>query len=130
MRLSLICDQLEKIAPASLADEWDNIGLLVGNPDVDVNRVAVALEATEATVDSALAKQAGLLVVHHPPLFNPLKKIDLSSPPGSVVAQAIRGGLGIFAAHTNFDAVSGGLNDELASRLGLATTRPALPASW
>jgi dinuclear metal center YbgI/SA1388 family protein len=107
-----------------MAQSYDNVGLLIGNPTSDVTRVAIALEATEATIATAAAKGAQLLVVHHPPIFKPLANIDLSSPEGRVIESALRNNVAVFAAHTNFDTVEGGMNDVLAERLGLSETVP------
>ena len=128
----MICEALEQIAPGKLAEEYDNTGLLLGNPAANIKTIAIALEATEQTVDAAIAKGANLLVVHHPFLFKPIKKIDLSSVTGKIISRAIGSSLAIWTAHTNFDSVKGGLNDALADLLelrSLSTIAPALPES-
>ena len=66
---------MEDLAPAKLAEEWDNPGLNVGNPDAEVKKILVALDATEAVIDEAVEKGADMIVTHHPLLFHPVKKI-------------------------------------------------------
>ena len=129
MRLSMICEALEQIAPGKLAEEYDNTGLLLGNPTAKIESIAIALEATEQTVQAAIEKGADLLVVHHPFLFKPIKKIDLSTPSGQIISKAIGSSLAIWVAHTNFDAVKDGMNDALAALLDLKNLSLIEPAA-
>ncbi|BCS52281.1 GTP cyclohydrolase 1 type 2 [Geobacter sp. SVR] len=86
---------------------------------MEVSRIMVALDATQAVVDDALSAGCQLLVTHHPLLFKPQKVISTATTQGRLVHTAIRGGLAIFSMHTNYDIDDGGLNDVLAERLGL-----------
>ncbi|MDL2286181.1 Nif3-like dinuclear metal center hexameric protein [Desulfococcaceae bacterium OttesenSCG-928-F15] len=110
---------MEEIAPRSYAESWDPTGLQIGNPLAPVQRIAFALDATVEIVREAIEKGANLLIVHHPLFFKPLKNLDLSSPEGRLVEEAIRAGLSIYAAHTNLDSAPGGLNDALCRKIGL-----------
>ncbi|TWI68937.1 dinuclear metal center YbgI/SA1388 family protein [Desulfobotulus alkaliphilus] len=107
------------VAPLDLAESWDASGLQVGDRRQPVRRIGVALDATFGTVSEAVEKDVDFLVVHHPLFFRPLKNLVLDTPLGRVIDTAIRNGLSIYAAHTNLDSVAGGLNDALASHIGL-----------
>jgi dinuclear metal center YbgI/SA1388 family protein len=127
---------LDAFAPQSLAEPWDNVGLQVGDPNAALGRVCVGLTPDAATVDEAIALGATLLVVHHPLVFKPLRNVVTGGTGGSVartVGRCITSGLAVYAAHTNLDAVVGGVNDALVLALGLGGVRlgpgTGLPAS-
>ena len=109
---------MEAIAPARLAESWDNVGLQVGHRRWPVATVMVALDPLTAVVAGACRAGAGLLVTHHPLIFKPLQRVDLETPIGVIVAMALEHRLAIFSAHTNLDSAADGLNDLLARRLG------------
>lgn len=115
---------MEDLAPAAYAEEWDNPGLNVGDPDAEVNKILVALDATEAVIDEAVEKGADLIVTHHPLLFHSIKKINYDKPDGRKIIKLIKNGIGVFAAHTNLDAAQGGTNDKLAEIIGLKNIKP------
>jgi dinuclear metal center YbgI/SA1388 family protein len=114
-----IAKYMEELAPLAWAEAWDNVGLQLGDPDRPVQRILVALEATDAVVDEAIAAEADLLVVHHPPIFKALKAIRFDTPIGGRLERLIRAGVGVYAAHTNLDQAPGGTNDTLAALVGL-----------
>jgi dinuclear metal center YbgI/SA1388 family protein len=123
IRLSDIIRKLEKMAPPSLAEEWDNIGLQVGDARRKVNSVWVALDPSPDVIAAACRAGVDLLVTHHPLIFRPLKRIDVLTPQGVAIAQAVQHRLAVYCMHTNLDAASAGLNDMLARRLGLQRIR-------
>ncbi|HHW07790.1 MAG TPA: Nif3-like dinuclear metal center hexameric protein [Clostridia bacterium] len=110
---------LEELAPVSLAENWDNVGLLVGDPQAGVEGVLVALDLTQGVIDEALRQECNFILVHHPPIFHPLKRLTAADPEARLLMEAIRNGLNIYAAHTNLDKAPGGVNDRLAQVLGL-----------
>ena len=110
---------MNEIAPERLAESWDNVGLLVGNEDSEVDRVLVALEATEAVVDEAIENNIDLIICHHPLLFKPMKKITDGDPIGRLVRKLIKNNINLYAAHTNLDITKEGTNDYVAEHLGL-----------
>jgi len=123
---------LDNIAAFSLAEAWDNVGLLVGDPDMPVTGIMVALDPTEAALEEAVAHGANVLVTHHPIIFQPLKAMRTDQPVGQLVSRALRDNLAVISCHTNLDLAGGGVNDVLAARLGLAEISelsPAAPAS-
>ena len=122
--LSDIIGILDSLAPPSLAEEWDNCGLQLGDLSWPVKKIWVALDPTLQVVEAACARKFDLLVTHHPLIFRPLKSIEFHTPLGAVINMAPRHKRAIFAAHTNLDSVTGGLNDILSRRLGLKDLMP------
>ncbi len=109
-----IYEYINSIAEFGTQERWDNSGLLLGDPEKQVDTVALALDATAKT--AAAAKQAGaqLLITHHPVIFSSLKKVTA----GSVVYELLTGGISAICAHTSLDIANSGVNDVLASALG------------
>ena len=122
--LSDIIQILDNLAPPSLAEEWDNCGLQLGDPSWPVTKIWVALDPTLQVVEAACDQKVDLLITHHPLIFKPLKAIEFHTPLGAVLNLATRQNLAIFAAHTNLDSAAGGLNDILARRIGLKDLKP------
>jgi len=110
---------MDQLAPPFLAEEWDNVGLQIGDTRLPVRRIWVALDPSLEVVRAACEKKVDLLITHHPLIFRPMKSIDFETPGGSVIQMATRHRLAIFSAHTNLDIVRNGVNDVLAKRLGL-----------
>jgi len=110
---------VEELAPLGLAEEWDNPGLQLGDPEAEVSRVLVALDADAEVCREAGEKGAQLLICHHPLLFKPVQRIRTDLPRGALLACLLRAGIIVYAAHTNLDNAGGGVNDALAARLGL-----------
>lgn len=119
MKLHKITEKIEKRIPLSWAEAWDNPGLAVGDPNADVSRVAFALDANEDTVARAADAGCSLLVTHHPIIFDPMKTIHEDVPAQKTVISAIRSGVALYAAHTNWDSSPEGVNFCLADLLGL-----------
>jgi dinuclear metal center YbgI/SA1388 family protein len=119
VRAAQITEAVERIAPIALAEEWDNCGLQVGDPEAEVNRVLVALTPLPEIFDEAQEKGAEFLLFHHPLIFDPLKSVVTSSYPGGLLATAIRSGLAVYAAHTSYDAAPAGVSAALARTLSL-----------
>jgi dinuclear metal center YbgI/SA1388 family protein len=130
MRVGDVVQHLEKIAPPSLAEPWDNVGLLLGNADAAVTRVMTCLTVTPRTVAEAVAERADLIVSHHPILFHGAKRLDSSSPEGRLLWPLMRHGVAVFSAHTAFDNCPGGINDLLCQRLELGQVRPLRPRAF
>jgi dinuclear metal center YbgI/SA1388 family protein len=121
VHVAQITEAVERIAPVSLAEEWDNCGLQAGDPEAEANRVLVALTPLPEVFDEAEEKGADFLLFHHPLIFGPLKKVVTSSYPGTLLARAIRNGLAVYAAHTSYDAAPAGVSVALARALGLGS---------
>ncbi len=114
----------ERLAPPGYAMDGDNVGLIIGMPE-RCTGVLVALDLTEAAVSAAVAAGANLIIVHHPPIYYPLKRLDLAAPQGRVIAAALRAGISVYAMHTNLDFAPQGLNEYVARLAGLRNIRPA-----
>jgi len=125
--VSEVLERLHRLFPPALAEEWDNVGLLLGDPAASVRGVGIALEATPATIRETAARRGNLLITHHPFLFRPLSSIDLTSPAGRVIAAAVRRNVAVVACHTNADWAPGGVSDVLAERLRLRHIEPFVP---
>jgi dinuclear metal center YbgI/SA1388 family protein len=123
---------LEQFAPSCLAEPWDNVGLLWGDPRAVVERVMTCLTVTPATAAEAIREQAALIVSHHPILFRETKKIRADLPETAHLWQLARAGIAIASPHTAFDNTRDGINDILCRRLGLtevALLRPLASGS-
>jgi len=110
---------MEEIAPAHLAEDWDNSGLQIGDRNWPVKKVLVSLDPSPSVVQAACRKDADLLITHHPLIFKALKNLILDTPLGKIIDSSVRHRLAIFSAHTNLDSVQGGLNDFFADKIGL-----------
>jgi dinuclear metal center YbgI/SA1388 family protein len=114
----------------ALAESWDAVGLVCGDPDEPVSRVLFAVDPTSAVVDEAIAIGAHLLVTHHPLLLTPVHGVPADDPKGRLVHRLVRAGTALFVAHTNADrAPDHGVNDALASAVGLEDTVPLEPVA-
>jgi dinuclear metal center YbgI/SA1388 family protein len=120
---------LEEFAPPTLAEPWDNVGLLLGDPDAEVDRVMTCLTVTRTSADEAVAEQAGLIVSHHPILFRGAKRVRPDLPETAPVWTLARAGIAVASPHTAFDGTAGGINDGLCHRLGLLDVAPLRPAT-
>ncbi len=114
-----VLDLLEKVAPAHLAEPWDNPGLQVGSYNQEINKIFMALDPTLKALKSAFERRAQLLLTHHPLIFTAVSQLNISTYPGNVIANAIKNGISVVAVHTNLDVAPGGINDILAELLGL-----------
>ncbi len=113
---------LDDLAPFRLAEEWDNVGLLVGDPEAPVSRILVALDAAPPVLDEAGRRGCDLVVTHHPLIFRPLSHVRTDDPGAAPVVQALRAGIAVIACHTNLDKVrDGGVSSALAAALGLGS---------
>ncbi len=121
-KVSDITNHIHSICPPSLCFDGDNVGLLVGSSDSVVSRVLVSLDVDEYVVKEAIEKKADLIVSHHPVMFRPIQKLTDSDPQTRAIKLMAEHGISLISAHTNLDSVSGGLNDLLASTLGITNT--------
>lgn len=114
-------------APRELAESWDNVGLLVGDPEAAVERVLVALDITPQVAEEALERGCQLIVAHHPVMncaWHPVQTVRADDRQGRTLTALLRGGVAAICMHTNLDAAEGGVNDCLAQKLGLSGTIP------
>lgn len=114
-----VLDALEAIAPRRYAASWDKIGLQVGDPDATVSRAVVSLDRSLGAVEACQREGAQLLLSHHPLIFAPVQTVDTRRHDTRTILALAQSGIHFVAAHTNWDAARGGVNDALSSLLGL-----------
>ncbi|MBU6079685.1 MULTISPECIES: Nif3-like dinuclear metal center hexameric protein [Allobacillus] len=117
-----VMNVMEEIAPKKLAFEGDRIGLQVGSPNSDANRIMVTLDVLESVVDEAIEKEIDLIIAHHPFIFKPFKEINWDSEKGRITKKLLTHNISLFVAHTNLDIARGGVNDLLMEKLDLTDT--------
>ena len=115
---------LEQFAPKALAESWDNVGLLWGDPRSEVARLMTCLTVTPETAREAIDDRASLIVGHHPILFRPIQKLRADAPETGMLWDLARAGISVASPHTAFDNTRGGINDGLARRLGVVDVEP------
>ncbi len=116
MELREVLVHLEELAPLRYAESWDNVGLLVGDPDAKVTKVLVTVDYSTAVAEEARAKNVELVVAYHPPMFAAVKRV----PHEALWADAVRRGIALYSTHTALDVATGGTNDFLADACGVA----------
>ncbi|MCK5516410.1 MAG: Nif3-like dinuclear metal center hexameric protein [Desulfobulbaceae bacterium] len=128
-RVKNIVNSLNLEAPFSLAESWDNVGLLIGNPDQEVTSILIGLDPTNALIDEALTSGANTVITHHPVIFRPLSSINTADPNGKLLTKALTNRIAIIGCHTNLDSAADGVSDILAAKLGLKELSPLLPSA-
>lgn len=123
-QLSEVVDILEKHWPSAGAEEWDAPGLVVGSPDHTVSSIHLMVDATVESIAEALQQGCDLIVAHHPLLLRGVTSVAESTYKGRVIADLIRGGAALYAAHTNADVVPTGTSAQLAELLDLRDHEP------
>lgn len=120
MKLKDLVDCLQTIAPTHLAEPWDNVGLLAGDPQQVLARAMLCIDYTREVAEEARAAQCDAVIAYHPPIFDPVKRV---TAPG-LIYDAIRRGVALYSPHTALDVADGGTNDMLADAIGLRERQP------
>ncbi|EFB29503.1 hypothetical protein PANDA_003920, partial [Ailuropoda melanoleuca] len=129
MDLKVLLSSLNDFASLSLAESWDNVGLLVEpSPPHTVHTLFLTNDLTEKVMEEALQKKADLILSYHPPIFRPLKHITWKTWKERLVIRALENRVGIYSPHTAYDAAPQGVNSWLAKGLGVCTSRPIHPS--
>lgn len=123
-----IAKAIEIFAPLSLRESWDNPGLQVGDPEMNVSGVMLCLDVTEEIIDEAIRRECNMIVSHHPLIFGGLKKLTGATPVERMAARAILSGVAIYSAHTNLDSAFEGVSYEMAHSLGIKDCSPLEPS--
>ncbi len=123
MKIKDIAEQIEKIVPLNLAQDWDNVGLLIGDAQKNVKNILLTIDITNDVLAEAKKLKTDLIVSYHPVIWDSLKKIT-SDGPSSTVYELIRSGIAVFSTHTALDAATGGVNDGLAEIIGIEDGKP------
>ncbi len=119
MIISEITSYLEQMAPLGLQESYDNSGLIIGHHNQKISKALISLDVTNDTIADAIDSGCNLIIAHHPLIFKSLKKIDTSSPIGSMIRMLIMNDIALYAIHTNLDNILEGVNAKLAEKLGL-----------
>ncbi len=125
MKLDEICRVLEGIAPLHLAQSWDNVGLLAGDPQAECTSISLAIDLTAAVLEEAIERKHDLVLAYHPPLFKPISSLRAgSSGADAIIWKAIHSHIAVYSMHTALDAADGGTNDVLAAMCGVTDVQP------
>lgn len=127
MLLKDIIQYLEKLAPISLQEEYDNSGLIIGNPESEIKKSLITLDITEEVIFEAIHNNCNLIIAHHPLIFKGLKKITGKTYVERCVQLSIKHEIAIYAIHTNLDNIIDGVNSSLAAKLNLTNIRVLQP---
>jgi len=127
MKTSQIVNLLEQIAPCRLAEDWDNVGLLVGDRGANVRKIMLCIDLTPEVLREAIAEKVQMVMAYHPVIFKSVSRVTAESQ--EVVYEAIRHGIGVYSMHTALDVAAGGTNDVLADAMGLGKRKPLKPMS-
>jgi dinuclear metal center YbgI/SA1388 family protein len=125
--VAAVADFLERFAPAALAADWDNVGLLLGDRAAPVQRIMTCLTVTPESAQEAVEASVQLIVTHHPLLFRPVQRLTTDTPQGRMLLALAQAGVAVYSPHTAFDNTAGGINDLLARRLDLVELTPLRP---
>lgn len=123
MKVKDIIERIEKYCPRELAYDWDNSGLLLGNSESEVKKIAVTLDVVPDTARQAVKWDADMIVAHHPLIFSPIKKITADNPNGKILSELLSSKIAVYAAHTNLDTAQNGINAYLAEIFNLRDIR-------
>jgi dinuclear metal center YbgI/SA1388 family protein len=128
MKVKDLLKILDATASFGLAEQWDNVGLMLGNTNQTVQGVLVALDPTEEVLTEAQELGADCIITHHPLIFHALKSINTDQPLGKFLRRALMNDIAVIGCHTNLDQTEGGVSDVLASSLGILDCKPLIPA--
>ena len=124
LKVKEIAKAIEDFAPLCLKEDWDNPGLQVGDPDMEVTGVLLCLDVTEDILKEARKRDCNMIVSHHPLIFGGLKRLTGATPTERIVAGALRDDIAIYSAHTNLDSAFEGVSYEMAHMLSMKDCRP------
>jgi dinuclear metal center YbgI/SA1388 family protein len=124
LTVAAIVDFFRQFAPPGLAPDWDNVGLLVGDPASEVRTIMTCLTVTPESAAEAIEANAQLIVTHHPVLFRSIKRLTADTVEGRMLLSLIRAGIAVYSPHTAFDNTRNGINESIARRLGLVDVVP------
>ena len=127
LKLKQVIDKLESLAPLSLQEEYDNAGLVTGNPDREIDKCLICLDVTPEVIDEAVRGNFLLIISHHPVIFKELKRISEEDPTGIIILRAIKSDIALYSMHTNLDNIQSGVNRILCEKIGLSDCRILRP---
>jgi dinuclear metal center YbgI/SA1388 family protein len=127
MKIAEILRHLESLSPLSLQEQYDNSGLLLGNPGLEFQKALLCLDLTREVMDEAISNKCNLVISHHPFIFRGLKRLTQGQPETEIITLAIKNDIAVYAIHTNLDNTLDGLNALVLSKIGVAGCRILSP---
>lgn len=127
MIIKEIISELEKLFPKKNAEDWDNVGLLLGDLENDVKGVVITLDVDEKSIEKAISEGANLIISHHPMIFSGIKSIDFKNPISKKIKSLIKNDINVYCMHTNIDSTLGGLNDYILKKLEIEISKVLAP---
>ena len=128
MKVKEFAAVMEQSVPAAFSESWDRDGVMVvPDADAEVQKVLVALDCTSVAIATAKRQGCNVIVTHHPLIFDPLCALSEEDPVGKRVLSCVKNSIAVFSYHTRLDSMPGGVNDCLASAVGLRNAEPFLP---
>ncbi len=124
LQLGSIIESFESLWPIKNTEEWDVVGLVVGDREQPISKVLLTVDVTAEVIEHAIAINADLILAHHPLLLKPVNSIAQDTSKGSVLSKLLKSGIALYSAHTNADAVPTGTSAALAKAVGLKTSTP------
>jgi dinuclear metal center YbgI/SA1388 family protein len=122
--IQMIADFLESFAPAMLAEDWDNVGLLVGDATLPAERIMTCLTVTPKSVEEAVERKSQLIITHHPLPFHATKRLTAADITGRMLLRLIENRIAVYSPHTAFDSAAQGINQQLAEAMELRDVAP------
>lgn len=133
MKISEIIDYMNELAPPGYAEDWDNVGLMIGSRNNKADKILICLDVNSKVIKEAIDNKVDLIISHHPFLFAKLNRIDFDTLKGEHIATLIKHNISVFSAHTNLDFAANGVNDTLAETIGLTkcdNLKPYIPEGY
>jgi dinuclear metal center YbgI/SA1388 family protein len=127
MKIIEITKALESFAPLFLQESYDNAGLIIGDPETEIDNALISLDVTDEVIEEAISMKCGLVISHHPLIFKGLKRLNANSPIERMVTKCIKHDIAVYAAHTNLDNVQQGVNKIICEKIGLENVRVLEP---
>jgi dinuclear metal center YbgI/SA1388 family protein len=127
MKLKELCSYLDSEVPLSFQESYDNSGLQVGNPEMEITSALISLDVTEEVVDEAIAGNCNLVLSHHPLIFRGIKKISDRTPVERIIHKCIKHDIAVYSSHTNLDIFTNGVSRKMAEKLNLKEIKVLAP---
>jgi len=127
MKVREICSFLDSAVPVAYQESYDNSGLQAGEPDAEVTSALLALEATPELIKEAVEKECGMIIIHHPVLFHPLKSLTGKNVAERVIIEAVKNNIAIYSSHTSLDVSGSGVSRKMAEKLRLKDIKVLVP---
>ena len=127
MKVKELCSYLDTSIPLSFQEPYDNSGLQIGNPEGEIHSAILSFDVTEDVLDEAIAKGCGLIISHHPLIFEKIKRLNYRSSVDKIIVKSIKNDIAIYSAHTNLDNINGGVSFKMASLMGLKDIKVLSP---